>query len=164
VGVIKHKDDMHTLLFLLITSLSFSTYAASKFEGIWEGFQANDPHISSHLMVINSDGKGYYILGLGDVLAEQSFALIDLSDKEYKDGFIDVPLNKYTTEQANGHLVISKDLLDGHLNCLTIYYEKGGNPLFSINWGLRKSLTGSAKNNELYMFAQELYNKKINKD
>jgi len=148
---------MRNILVLLISLLSFSTHATSEFEGIWEGFQANDPHISSHLMVINSEGKGYYIVGIGDALAEQSFSLIDLNNLEYKNGFIDVPLNKYATEQTSSHLVISKDLLDGHLNCLTIYHDKDGAPWFSINWGLRKSLTGFAKNNELYKFAQELY-------
>ena len=155
---------MRNLLVLLITLLSFSTYATSELEGLWEGFQANDPHISSHIMVINSDGKGYYIVGIGDELAEQSFTLIDLNNLEYKNGFIDVPLRKYTNEQTSSHLVISKDLLDGHLNCLTIYHHKNGAPLFSINWGLRKSLTGYSKNNELYKFAQELYNKSLKQD
>ncbi len=155
---------MRNILVLLITFLNFSTHATSEFEGVWEGFQANDPHISSHLMVINSDGKGYYIVGIGDALAEQSFALIDLNNLEYKNGFMDVPLNKYLTEQASSHLVLSKDLLNGHLNCLTIFHDKNGVPLFSLNWGLRKSLTGFAKNNELYKFAQELYNKSLKQD
>ena len=155
---------MRNFLVLLISLLSLTAYANSEFEGLWEGFQANDPHISSHLMVINSEGKGYYVVGIGDALSEQSFALIDLSNLKYKNGFIEVPLNKYATEQASSHLVISKDLLDGHLNCLTIYHDKNGVPLFSINWKLRKSLTGQAKNNELYQFAQKLYNKAIKSD
>jgi len=155
---------MRKFLCLVILSISFSSYANSQFEGLWEGFQANDPHISSHLMVINSEGKGYYIIGLGDELAEQSFALINLSGAEFKNGFIDIPLHKYDTGQASSHLVISKDLLDGNLNCLTVYHDKNGIPIMSFNWPLRKSKTGFAKNNELYKFAQELYNKQINKD
>ncbi|MBA6232242.1 MULTISPECIES: hypothetical protein [unclassified Colwellia] len=155
---------MRKFLCLVILSLSFSSYANSQFEGLWEGFQANDPHISSHLMVINSEGKGYYIIGLGDELAEQSFALINLNGAEFKNGFIDIPLHKYDTGQASSHLVISKDLLDGNLNCLTVYHDKNGIPIMSFNWPLRKSKTGFAKNNELYKFAQELYNKQINKD
>ena len=150
---------MRKFLCLVILSISFSSYANSQFEGLWEGFQANDPHISSHLMVINSEGKGYYIIGLGDELAEQSFALINLSGAEFKNGFIDIPLHKYDTGQASSHLVISKDLLDGNLNCLTVYHDKNGIPIMSFNWPLRKSKTGFAKNNELYKFAQELYNK-----
>ncbi|PKI16705.1 hypothetical protein, partial [Colwellia sp. 12G3] len=124
----------------------------------------NDPHISSHLMVINSKGKGYYIIGIGDELAEQSFALINLNGFEFKNGFIDIPLHKYDTGQASMHLVLSKDLLDGNLSCLTIYHDKNGIPIMSFNWPLRKSKTGFAKNNELYKFAQELYNKPIKRD
>jgi len=155
---------MRNLLILLILFLSFSSNANSEFEGLWEGFKANDPHISSHIMYINSEGKGFYILGIGDEIAEQSFALIDLSNAEFNNGFIDVPLNKYNTEQASSHLVLTKSLLDGHLNCLTIYHDKNGIPWTSFNWALRKSKTGFAKNNELHEFAQELYNKQFNRD
>ena len=106
---------MRKFLVLVFLLLSFPSYANSQFEGLWEGFQANDPHISSHLMVINSEGNGYYIIGIGDELAEQSFALVNLKGAEFNNGFIDLPLHKYDTGQASSHLVISKDLLDGNL-------------------------------------------------
>tara|TARA_R110000737_G_scaffold284396_1_gene290906 strand:- start:818 stop:1285 length:468 start_codon:yes stop_codon:yes gene_type:complete len=155
---------MRKFLVLVFLLLSFPSYANSQFEGLWEGFQANDPHISSHLMVINSEGNGYYIIGIGDELAEQSFALVNLKGAEFNNGFIDLPLHKYDTGQASSHLVISKDLLDGNLNCLTIYHDKDGIPIMSFNWSLRKSKTGFAKNNELYKFAQELYYKSLKQD
>ena len=141
--------------FLFFFILSFSLNAEENLEGLWEGYALRGGMHGSHILQVNSEGKGFYTYTIGVAKEKELVFPVDLSKVKFNDGYLALKL-KHIDSKIDHTLIISKDI-GGLLSVLTIAHAADGKPLFSFPWALTK-VRGDIRNKLLYDFAIEIYN------